>query len=113
MNTTDPRPPKTIGYGFSATMTATPGKGNELVALLTEGALPGNPASSEHCIVYLISRSVQNPDLIQVIEGWTSIEEHHRESAGHAARAIIERIRPLVVGESPYTDFMPAAGKAF
>ncbi|GAB3600544.1 putative quinol monooxygenase [Microbacterium tumbae] len=102
----------TVTYGFSATMTARAGRGDDLVALLLSGLEEGNPATSEHCLVYLVSRSASNPDVAHVIEGWTSEEDHHRVFAGDAAQAIVARFSELLEGDSVYGDLTPVGGKA-
>ncbi|MGW5171574.1 putative quinol monooxygenase [Streptomyces nodosus] len=95
-------------YGFSATLTARPGMGDQLVDLLLTGLDEGSPGASEHCLVYLVSRSASDPD----IEGWTSEEDHHRVFAGEAAQAIVARIDPLLGKDAEYTDHVPVRGKA-
>ncbi|RWZ51242.1 antibiotic biosynthesis monooxygenase [Labedella phragmitis] len=93
-------------------MTALPGRGDELVELLLSGLEPGNPGSTEYCVVYLVSRSTSDPDVAHIIEGWTSVEDHHRIFAGEAAQAIVARFQGLLVGEATYTDLTPVRGKA-
>ncbi|MFF0223628.1 putative quinol monooxygenase [Streptomyces sp. NPDC004629] len=100
------------GYGFNATLTAWPGLGDQLVDLLLTGLDDGSPGASEHCLVYLVSRSASDPDVVHVTEGWTSEEDHHRVFAGEAAQAIVARIDPLLAKESEYTDYVPVRGKA-
>ncbi|SDK73344.1 Quinol monooxygenase YgiN [Nonomuraea maritima] len=99
-------------YGFSATMTAKPGLGDQLVDLLLTGLDEGSPAASEHCVVYLVSRSATDSDVVHVIEGWTSEEDHHRQFTGEAAQAIVARIGDLLAKESDYSDLVPVRGKA-
>jgi|GEM_PF-722621 len=101
-----------IGYGFAATMNALPGRGDDLIRLLLSGLEEGNPASSEHCLVYLVSRSAADPDTAHVIEGWTTREDHHRVFATEEARKIVAGIGELLAGESTYADLMPVGGKA-
>lgn len=101
-----------VNYGFSATMTAKPGRGDELVALLLSGLDAGNPATSEHCLVYLVSRSASNPDVAHVIEGWTTEEDHHRVFASDEAKAIVAQFAELLDGDSVYGDLTPVGGKA-
>ncbi|MFD7898513.1 putative quinol monooxygenase [Streptomyces sp. NPDC059568] len=101
-----------VNYGFSATLTAKPGLGDELVGLLLTGLDEGSPGASEYCVVYLVSRSASDSDVVHVIEGWTSEEDHHRVFAGEAAQAIVARIDPLLAKESEYTDHVPVRGKA-
>ncbi len=102
----------TVGYGFASTMTAQPGRSDELVELLLTGLEPGNPASTEHCLVYVVSRSPSQPDVAHVIEGWTSEEDHHRVFAGPQAQAIVARFGGLLAQEPEYTDLTPVRAKA-
>ncbi|NUT48219.1 MAG: antibiotic biosynthesis monooxygenase [Saccharothrix sp.] len=102
----------TVTYGFSATLTAAPGLGDRLVDLLLTGLDEGSPGASEHCVVYLVSRSASDPDVVHVIEGWTSEEDHHRVFAGETAQAIVARIGGLLAGEPVYADQVPVRGKA-
>jgi quinol monooxygenase YgiN len=99
-------------YGFSATLTARPGMGDRLVDLLLTGLNEGSPGASEHCVVYLVSRSVSDPDVVHVTEGWTSEDDHHRIFAGEAAKALVAQIDPLLAKEPEYTDYVPVRGKA-
>jgi quinol monooxygenase YgiN len=101
-----------VNYGFNATLTARPGMGGPLVDLLLTALDEGNPGASEHCVVYLVSRSASDPDVVHVTEGWTSQEDHHRVFAGEDAQAIVARIGGLLAGESEYTDYVPVRGKA-
>ncbi|GIH63491.1 putative quinol monooxygenase [Microbispora siamensis] len=102
----------TANHGFAATLTAKPGMGDRLVDLLLTGLDEGGPGASEHCVVYLVSRSASDPDVVHVIEGWTSEEDHQRIFAGEAAQAIVARLGELVAKESEYADFVPVRGKA-
>ncbi|MFE6903539.1 putative quinol monooxygenase [Streptomyces sp. NPDC057717] len=99
-------------YGFDATLTAKPHMGDRLVGLLLTGLNEGSPGASEHCVVYLVSRSASDPDVVHVTEGWTSEEDHRRIFAGEAAQAIVAQIDGLLAKESEYTDFVPVRGKA-
>ncbi|MFF3565016.1 putative quinol monooxygenase [Streptomyces sp. NPDC002574] len=102
----------TVGYGFNATLTARPAMGDRLVDLLLTALEEGNPAASEHCLVYLVCRSASDRDVVHVTEGWTSEDDHHRVFAGVAARAIVAQVQELVAEGSPYTDYVPVGGKA-
>ncbi|WP_327372238.1 putative quinol monooxygenase [Streptomyces sp. NBC_01217] len=99
-------------YGFNATLTAKPDMGDQLVDLLLTGLNEGSPGASEYCVVYLVSRSASDPDVVHVTEGWTSEEDHHRIFAGEAAQAIVAQIDALLAKESQYTDYVPVRGKA-
>ena len=101
-----------VNYGFSATLTAEPGMGDRLVDLLLTALDEGGPGASEHCVVYLVSRSASDTDVVHITEGWTSEEDHHRVFAGEAAQSIVARIGGLLAKESEYTDHVPVRGKA-
>lgn len=102
-----------VTYGFNSTMTAKPGMGEDLIALLSSGLTPGNPGSSEFCIVYLVARSASNPDVVHITEGWTSEEDHHRLFASDEAQALVAQFADLLAEDAVYTDYVPVTGKAF
>jgi quinol monooxygenase YgiN len=101
-----------VSYGFSATMTAKPGRGDELVQLILSGLDEGNPAASAYCLVYLVSRSASDPDVVHLIEGWTTEEDHHRLFSGDAAQALVAKFADVLAKESVYGDLVPVGGKA-
>ncbi|SER33186.1 Quinol monooxygenase YgiN [Lentzea xinjiangensis] len=98
----------TIGHGFHATMTAHPGKGGEVVDFL----LASPSLTNEDCVVFLVSRSASNPDVIHVTEGWTSEETHHSFFATAEAQELVAQLGELIDGESEYVDAVPVGGKA-
>ena len=98
-------------YGFRATMTARPGKGDELVDLLLGPVSGGEPATSEDCVLYLVGRSASNPDVVHVSEGWTTQEAHAENFASAQAKAFIAKIAPLVTGDAQYQDEVPVGGR--
>ncbi|MFG2039695.1 putative quinol monooxygenase [Dactylosporangium sp. NPDC048998] len=97
----------TVNHGFHAVMTAQPGRGDELVALLLDA--PSLP--NEDCVVFLVSRCGGNPDVVSVAEGWTSQEAHAKFFAAEEAQAFVAKLQPLLTGESQYTDAVPVGGK--
>ncbi|MGJ6968423.1 putative quinol monooxygenase [Streptosporangium sp. G11] len=97
-----------VNHGFHATMTAKPGKGDELVEFL----LDAPSLSNEDCVVFLVGRSAGDRDIVHVTEGWTSQEAHGRFFATEQARALVAKLQPLLAGESDYTDEVPVGGKA-
>ena len=96
-------------YGFRATMTARPGKGDELVDLLLRATTDG-PAANDACVLFLVARSASNGDLVHVTEGWTTQEAHAANFASDHARAFTARIAPLIGGEVQYQDEVPVGG---
>ena len=98
----------TTRYGFHATITAQPGKGDALVELL----LSAPSLASPDCYVFLVGRSASNSDVAYVTEGWVSEEAHARFFASEVARAYTAQFAPLVVGDGQYADEVPLGGKA-
>jgi quinol monooxygenase YgiN len=97
-----------VAHGFHATMTARPGMGDAVVELLL-----GAPSfSADDCVVFLVSRSAGNKDIVHVTEGWRSEQAHALFFATDAAQALVAELQPLLVGESQYTDAVPVGGKA-
>ncbi|WP_369372939.1 putative quinol monooxygenase [Promicromonospora sp. Populi] len=97
-----------VNHGFHATMTARPGKGDEVVELLLAAPSLTHP----DCVVFLVGRSAADPDTIHVTEGWTSPEVHSAFFATAPAEALVAALQPLLEGESAYTDEVPVGGKA-
>jgi quinol monooxygenase YgiN len=97
-----------VKHGFHATMTAQPGKGDELIELLLNA--PSLP--NRDCVVFLVGRSASNPDIVYVTEGWTSQQAHSTFFATEQAQAFVAKLQPLLAGESQYTDGVPVGGKA-
>lgn len=99
----------TVSHGFHATMTAHPGQGEAVIGLLLDAPSLAHP----DCVVFLVGRSTENPDVVHVTEGWTSQEAHGAFFATDAAQALVAALQPLLTGESQYTDEVPVGGKAF
>ena len=98
-------------YGFRATMTALPGRGDELAGLLLSAASGTGPATHEHCVVYLVGRSASHQDVVHVTEGWTTKEAHAANFASPRAQAFLAELALLVTGEAQYQDEVPVGGK--
>jgi quinol monooxygenase YgiN len=97
-----------VGHGFHATMTAKPGKGDELVEFL----LNAPSLSNKDCVVFLVGRSAGSRDIVYVTEGWVSQEAHSRFFATAEAQTLVAALQPLLAGESKYLDELPIGGKA-
>lgn len=100
----------TIGYGFQATMTARPGKAEELVELLLSGPTTG-PSAHPGCLLFLVSRSTADPNVVHLVEGWASAGIHEAVFEDPASQAFITRCGELVA-DAQYTDLVPVGGKA-
>ena len=98
----------TVGHGFHATMTAQPGKVDQLVDLL----LKAPSLDNDDCVVFLVARSIGNPDVVSVTEGWTTAQAHSAFFATDAAQDLVAKLQPLLAGEPAYRDEVPIGGKA-
>lgn len=98
-----------VQHGFHATMTAQPGRGDEVIALLLDAPSLPHP----DCVVFLVGRSAGNPDVIHVTEGWTTPEAHAAFFATEPAQTLVAQLQKLLTGDSQYTDQLPVGGKAF
>ncbi|GAA1881240.1 putative quinol monooxygenase [Asanoa iriomotensis] len=96
-----------VGHGFHATMTALPGKGDEVVDLL----LHAPSLSNQDCVVFLVGRSAADPDVVHVTEGWVSREAHGAFFDSAPAQSFVARLQPLLTGEATYSDEVPVGGK--
>ncbi|WP_298401336.1 putative quinol monooxygenase [Sphingobium sp.] len=92
-------------YGLIGQMLATPGKRDELVAILTEatGAMPG-------CLSYVVALDSANPDALWITEVWDSRESHAASLKLPAVRAAIAKARPIIAGFPQHFETVPVAG---
>jgi quinol monooxygenase YgiN len=95
-----------VTYGFHATMTARPGKADELIELLLSEA----PMANERCVVFLVGRSASDPNVVHVTEGWTTKEAHAENFAKEQSQALVAKIAPLVTDGAQYQDEVPVGG---
>src|SRR5438309_1433887 len=98
----------TTSYGMHNQFRAQPGQGDALAAILLVAAegLRANDA----CLLYLVSRSPDDPDVVWVTEAWTSKAAHDESLQGEDVKTAIERARPLIAGVAG-TELRPVGGK--
>ena len=88
-------------YGLIGKMRATPGRRDELLAILQEGTaeMPG-------CRLYLLAIDPTDPDALWIEEVWDSEAEHDASLGIPAVQRAIERARPLIAafGEQFVTE---------
>jgi quinol monooxygenase YgiN len=96
-------------YGLFGSIKAQPGKRDELLAILRDGAaavadLPG-------CDIYIVSVSPDHPDKIWVTEFWRSQADHDASLDDERIRAIIAQARSLIAGMEDRVELEPLGGK--
>jgi quinol monooxygenase YgiN len=95
-------------YGLLNKLTAKPGKRDEVVGILLEsGKLLDDPA----CLMYMVSESVDDPDVIWVTDLWTSKDKHAEALRTPELRPFVERAMPLLEGMPEQIEIRPAGGR--
>lgn len=90
VDTTPPAP-----FSYLAWFTAEPGGGAALIAILLEAAR--SLQENDACLLYLIHRTLQNPDVVLVTEVWTDQEAHDAALTAPHTVEIIARARALIL----------------
>jgi quinol monooxygenase YgiN len=92
-------------YGLIGQMIATPGRRDELLAILAEatGAMPG-------CLSYVIAEDVSNRDALWVTEVWDDKDSHDASLSLPAVQTAIGRAKPLIAGFGARIETVPVAG---
>jgi quinol monooxygenase YgiN len=96
-------------YGLQVRFSVQPGRGDELEAILLQAA--AGLADVAACRLYVVSRPVEEPDVVEVLEAWTDRETHDASLDDEAARALIGRAMPLLAGRPEAVELRPAGGK--
>jgi quinol monooxygenase YgiN len=96
-------------YALLNKLTAKPGNRDELVAILLESGKLGesNPA----CILYIVSESVEDPNVVWVQDLWTSKEQHAASLKLPELRPFINQAMPLLEGPPEQIEIRPVGGK--
>ena len=66
-----------------------------------------NPA----CVLYLVSESADDPNLVWVIDLWTSQEAHAEALKAPQLRPFVEQAMPLLEGAPEQLEVRPVGGK--
>ena len=96
-------------YGLSGKIIAQSGQREALLKHLLEAA--AFLGSLDGCYLYVISRAVDDPDGIRVIEVWRSQADHQASLTYEVVRSIIAAARPLIAGMADSLEFEPVGGK--
>jgi quinol monooxygenase YgiN len=92
-------------YGLIGKMLSQPGKRDDLVKLLLEGAdaMPG-------CFSYVVATDPANPEAIWITEVWDSPESHAGSLKVPGVQAAIAKARPLIAGFGERFETKPIGG---
>ena len=92
-------------YGPIGKMTAAPGKRDELVSILLEGA-----ATMPGCLSYIIAKDTSDPNAIWITEAWESRASHEASLSLPFVKEAIAKGRPLIAGFSDRVVTTPIGG---
>ena len=62
------------------------------------------------CLLYMVSRSPDDPDAVYVASAWTSRTAHDEIFTGEDVKALVEHAWPLIAANEG-TDLRPVGGK--
>jgi quinol monooxygenase YgiN len=96
-------------FGMLGRLTAAPGKGDELAAILLDAAAALE--ADDDCLLYVVSRAQDDPDSVVVSEAWRSEEAHRASLERDEVRALISRAGPLLAGPPEPIRLRPLGGK--
>lgn len=90
-------------------LTARPGQRDRVIEILLESGkvFDDNPA----CLLYLVSESIDDPDVIWVTDLWTDEQEHAKALARPELRPYIEEAMSLLTGRPEQIKIRPVGGK--
>jgi quinol monooxygenase YgiN len=92
-------------YGLISQIITAPGKREELVHLLLDGAtdMPG-------CFAYIVAADRARTDAVWITEVWIDKASHDKSLSLPRARAAIAKGRPLIVGVGSHVETTPLGG---
>lgn len=96
-------------YALLNRLTAVPGQRDRVIEVLLESGklFDDNPA----CLLYLVSESVDDPDVIWVTDLWTNEQEHARALATPELKPFITEAMSLLAGRPEQIEIRPIGGK--
>jgi len=92
-------------YGLIGKITAEPGKRDELVSILLEGA-----ASMPGCLSYIIAKDTVDANSIWITEAWDSKASHEASLSLSSVKETIAKGRPMIAGFSDRVVTTPVGG---
>jgi quinol monooxygenase YgiN len=96
-------------FGIQVRFTARPGQGDAFADMLLEAAK--GLADVAECLLYVVSRDADDPDVIWVAESWSDQEAHTASLQAPGAQALIERALPLLAAPPDAIRLQPLGGK--
>jgi quinol monooxygenase YgiN len=94
-------------YGYIGSMKARPGQRDEIVKILISGT---DRLPELGCLLYVVSRSDSDDDVIWVSEVWQTKEHHDQSLQIPEVRASIATVMPMLTGEFTSQQLTVAGG---
>jgi quinol monooxygenase YgiN len=96
-------------YALLNRLTARAGQRPRVVEILLESGrlFEDNPA----CLLYVVTESADDANVVWVIDLWTSQEEHAEALKAPELRPFVEQAMPLLEGMPEQMEVRPAGGK--
>ena len=99
-----------MSFALLNQLTAKPGKRSDVVRLLLESGRSFD--DNDACLLYLVTESEDDPDVIWVVDLWTNEEEHEAALQAPEMRPFVAEALPLLVGPPEQTRIDVRGGKA-
>jgi len=92
-------------YGLIGKMIAAPGKRDEIISILLEGAdtMPG-------CLSYIVAKDTGDANAIWITEAWDSKASHEASLSLLSVKEAIAKGKPLIAGFSDRVVTTPVGG---
>jgi quinol monooxygenase YgiN len=90
-------------------LTAKTGQRQRVVEILLESGRLFD--DNEACLLYLVSESQDDPNLIWVVDLWTNKEAHAEALMAPELRPYVEQAMPLLEGMPEQIEVRPVGGK--
>ena len=92
-------------YGLIGKMIAAPGKRDELISILLEGA-----ATMPGCLSYIVAKDTGDANAIWITEAWDSKASHGASLSLPSVKEAIAKGRPLIASFSDRVVTTPVGG---
>ena len=99
-----------MNYILINKMTTKPGKRQQVIDLLLRAGKPFD--NNAACLLYLVSASKEQPDVIWIQDIWTNKEDHEEAMRSEEMSTFIKQTMPLLQGMPEQFQVEPAGGKS-
>lgn len=97
-------------YSVYGSITAQPGKGEELQGYLLEASRGMEALDSCYC--YIVGIHEEEPDAVYVFEVWENQDAHQASLQLPVFQQLIEKTKPIIAGMNDYPNLTIIGGKA-